>query len=156
MPRGVRLTPEQVETVKRVWLETSNASEAARQAGCSHQSVLRTIVRQGLDSSGQLYAHALAKAEVEHLAFVNRARSRLAAALDAAEDGAVPEIVRAANDSLRAVSQTRAAHLKVTGLAAPEKHEHAVAAEVVVLPALESHGSPAPQGAVAAEPGAAD
>lgn len=122
--RGVPLTPEQIELIASVWLKTTNASEAARQAGCSHQSALRTIARLGLDTSGQLYAQALAKAEADHLALVERGRRSLAAALKTAEAEVVPEIVRAANDSLRAVSQTRASHLRVSGLAAADKHEH--------------------------------
>lgn len=139
---GTKLTPAQVETIKRVWLETANASEAARQAGCSPQSAGRVIVRQGLDDSGRLYAQALAKAEVDHLAFVNRARRRLASSLDAADDADVPEIVRAANDSLRAVAQTRSAHLKASGLAAAEKHDVTSGGEVlrIFLPDEDGDG----------------
>lgn len=155
-----KLTPAQVETLDRVWLETTNASEAARQAGCSERSARRYILRRGLPKSAELYAQALATAEADHLALVNRGRRRLAAVLAAADDDAVPEIVRAANDSLRAVSQTRSAHLKVSGLAAADRHEHTVDvkklsdadldAEIARLTALAS-GAGAPGDAAARE-----
>lgn len=128
-----KLTTAQVKTIERVWLETTNASEAARQAGCSERSARRCILRRGLPKSAEIYAQALAQAEADHLAFVSRARRRLAAALDAAEDVDVPEIVRAANDSLRAVAQTRSAHLKVSGLAAPDRTDITSGGERVQL-----------------------
>lgn len=155
-----RLTPDQCATIERVWLATANASEAAREAGCSHQSALRVIVRRGLDSAGQLYAQALAKAERLHLALVRKARRRVSKALDQAgtDSEAVSELTRAANDSLRAVAATRAAHLKISGLSAPDRHDvtsgGAPLAAVVLLPALDDD-APA-DGALAPEPGPAD
>lgn len=158
-----RLTPAQVETIKRVWLETANASEAAREAGCSHQSALRCVVRHGMDSSGRLYADALARAEREHLALVAKGRRRLSEALDAS-DADVAELARAANDSLRAVTATRIAHLKAAGLSAPDRADVTSGGEkiatVVMLPPLDATppnvSTANDSGSVATEPGASD
>lgn len=110
-----KLTTAQVETIERAWLETANASEAARQAGCSEASVRRYVIRRGLSKADELYAQALARAEREHLALVSAGRKRLRGALDVVDDGDVAEIVRAANDSLRAVTATKMAHAKMVG-----------------------------------------
>ena len=115
MTKPPKLTVAQVETIERVWLDTANASEAGRQAGCSEASARRYIIRRGLSKADDLYAQALARAEREHLALVGAGRKRLRLALEAAEDDAVPEITRAANDSLRAVTATKMAHAKLTG-----------------------------------------
>ena len=113
--RPPKLTVEQVATIERVWLETANASEAARQAGCGEASARRYIIRCGLAKADDLYAQALARAEREHLALVGAGRKRLRLALDVADDAAVVDITRAANDSLRAVTATKMAHAKLTG-----------------------------------------
>lgn len=162
MPRGVPLTPAQVETIERVWLETANASEAARQAECSPQSAARYLVRGGLDKAGSLYAQALARAERQHLALVEKARRKVSAALDMAgtDSGAVAELARAANDSLRAVTSTRVAHLKAAGLSAPDRTDVTSGGEkiatVVMLPRLDDERPSAAEDPLAAEPGAAD
>lgn len=161
MPRGVPLTPAQVETIERVWLETANASEAARQAECSPQSAARYLVRGGLDKAGSLYAQALARAERQHLALVEKARRKVATALDAAaRSDEVAELARAANDSLRAVTSTRVAHLKAAGLSAPDRTDVTSGGEkiatVVMLPRLDDERPSAAEDPLAAEPGAAD
>lgn len=137
------LTVEQVATIKRVWLATANASEAAREAGCSHQSASRYIVRHGLDSSGQLYARALEREERLHLAAVRKARRKVREALISAgtDADAVSKLTRAATDGLRSVNATRIAHLKASGLGAPDKVDVTSGGEkiakVVMLPMLD-------------------
>jgi len=159
MAKGVPLTVEQAATVKRVWLATANASEAAREAGCSPQSASRYIVKTGLDSAGKLYADALAREEREHLAVVSKARRKVSQALDSATGEDVTDLARAANDSLRAVTATRIAHLRVTGLAAPDRSDVTSGGEkiatVVMLPPLDVSPA-ATQDPLATEPGPSD
>jgi hypothetical protein len=113
--RPPKLTVEQVATIERVWLDTANASEAARAAGCHEASARRYIIRCALPKADDLYAQVLARAERDHLALVGAGRKRLRLALDVADDAAVVDITRAANDSLRAVTATKMAHAKLTG-----------------------------------------
>lgn len=150
-----KLTVAEVETIVRVWLETANASEAARQAGCNESTVRRVVARKRLPKSDDLYAQALAQEEAEHLALVTKARRKISKALDGADGDSLPDLARAVNDSLRAVSATRTAHLRATGQHAPDKHNVNLAARVVVLPEMDELDD-APGGPVASEPGPAD
>lgn len=150
-----KLTPAQVETIVRAWLETANASEAARRAGCSPQSATRHILRAGMDKSGQLYAQALERAEQEALAAVEKGRRRAVRQLGKAKSARdVADTLRAINDTLRAVNTARVAHAKSTGAHAPEKIDTTVSARVVILPSLEDVGTEAAGSSVAPEPGA--
>lgn len=152
------LAPADVAELKRVWLETTNASEAARAVGCSQRTALRYLKRESLPDAAALYAQALDGEVQTHLATVRKARRRLHRSLDTAPDEAVPEIARAANDSLRAVSALQVAHAKLSG-ALIDKHDitsgGAPLASVVFLPPLADDGS-GPTDPVAAEPGATD
>ena len=154
MAKGVPLTVAQAATIKRVWLETANASEAARAAGCHEASARRYIIRQSLPNAADLYADALAREERLHLAVVAKGRRKVSEALDSA-DADVAELTRAANDSLRAVNATRIAHLKATGAHSADKVEATVAASVVVLPALDDSAE-ATDSSVGAEPRSSD
>lgn len=165
MAKGVPLTPAQVETLTRVWLATANASEAAREAGCSEASARNYIIRRGLAKSCDLYAQALARAEREHLELVAKARRKVAESLDGAADPEeVAELARAANDGLRAVTATRIAHLKAAGLSAPDRTDVTTGGEkfasVVMLPALDAPPQDvrpdATEGDLAAQPGPSD
>ena len=148
------LSPAQVAELKRVWLETANASEAARVVGCSVRSALRYLKREALPNAATLYAQALDGEMQAHLATVRKARGRLHRALDVADDAAVPDLARAANDSLRAVSAVQVAHAKLTG-ALIEKHDvtsgGAPLAAVVLMPALDDE-HPGATDPLAAEP----
>lgn len=159
MAKGVPLTVEQAATVKRVWLETANASEAARQAGCHEASARRYILKQRLPKADELYAQALADEERQHLAVVSKARRKVSEALDSATGEDITDLARAANDSLRAVTATRIAHLKVTGLAAPDRSDVTSGGEkiatVVMLPPLDVSPA-ATQDPLATEPGPSD
>ena len=122
-PKPPKLTPAQVETLERVWLETANASEAARQAGCSERSVRRHVIRHALPKAAELYARALEQAEREHLATLRIARRKVSRFLRSARTSkAVAELTRAATSALQGVTSTRMAHAKITG-ALVEKHE---------------------------------
>lgn len=159
MAAGVPLTPEQRATVLRVWTETTNASEAARQAGCSVRSALRTLRIAHAPNAATLYAQALEGEVAAHLATVRKARGRLHRALDVADDAAVPDLTRAANDSLRAVSSLQVAHAKLSGTLV-DKHDvtsgGAPLAAVVLMPALDTDGRRNTDDPVAAEPGSTD
>ena len=147
------LSPADVAELKRVWLATANASEAARVVGCSQRTALRYLKRESLPDFAALYAQALDSEMQAHLATVRKARGRLHRALDVADDAAVPDLARAANDSLRAVSAVQVAHAKLTG-AMVEKHDVTSAgaplAAVVLMPALADEPDPADP--LAAEP----
>lgn len=58
MPRGVPLTPLQVEIIARVYEETGNASESARQAGCSTASADRAVRKIRQRKREDLHARA--------------------------------------------------------------------------------------------------
>lgn len=157
-----KITVEQAATIERVWLEKANASEAGRQAGCSEATARRYILKARLPKADELYAQATAEAERLHLALVEKARRKVSAALDMAgtDSGAVAELARAANDSLRAVTSTRVAHLKAAGLSAPDRTDVTSGGEkiatVVMLPRLDDERPSAAEDPLAAEPGAAD
>ncbi len=124
-PRPPKLTPAQVETIVRVWAETGNQSEAARQAGCSPQSAGRYIVAHGLDSAGKLYADACARGVRLAAQTVAKARRRIDMALDAGdlEVKDLTALAAQAHDGLRARALVQMNHAKLSG-AFVEKHEH--------------------------------
>lgn len=123
--KGQKLTVEQHATIERVWLETANASEAGRQAGCSEASARRHIIRRGLTKADELYAQALAREERLHVAAVRKACRKVLDKLATAKSGKdIAALARAANDALRSINATRVAHLKATGLSAPDKVDH--------------------------------
>lgn len=118
------LTTAQVETIVRVWAETGNQSEAARQAGCSPQSAGRYIVKHGLDSAGKLYADACAQGVRLAAQTVAKARRKIDAALDS-EDLEVKDLcalAAQAHDGLRARATVQMNHAKLSG-AFVEKHD---------------------------------
>ena len=110
------LTPAQVETIARVWVETCNASEAARAAGCDEGSVRKYIRTERLPKASELYAQALERSMWASLNVVGKARRKVTAALDYAEE---PQHIAAlssqAHDNLRTLSSTMTAHAKMTG-----------------------------------------
>ena len=61
MPRGVPLTPAQVETIARVYALTSNASEAARQAGVDVSTVTAWVRKRKDRERSQLHERACAR-----------------------------------------------------------------------------------------------
>lgn len=156
MPRGVPTTPEQEAIISQVWHETANASEAARAAGLTEHAARNVLARLKEAKRGDLHTHALAKGERKARRAASAAIDSLLADLQDGDGMIRVQAARALADMLRSLNSVRVADAKLRGDHAPEKHALNVAAEVVVLPALESHGSPAAQGAVDAEPGSAD
>lgn len=159
-PRPPKLTPAQVETIVRVWAETGNQSEAARQAGCSPQSAGRYIVAHGLDSAGKLYADACARGVRLAAQTVAKARRRIDMALDAGdlEVKDLTALAAQAHDGLRARALVQMNHAKLSGALIDRTDVTsggAPLASVVVLPPLANDGA-APTDSVAAEPGATD
>lgn len=80
MPRGVPLTPEQVELIGEVYARTGNASEAARVAGVSTNSADRVVQRLREGKRGELYARALDRSLRDARRWLSRGQ-RLAAQL---------------------------------------------------------------------------
>ena len=154
MPRGVPLTPEQIAEATRVYHATGNYSEAARAIGSDVSNVRRALIAANEPTRATLHTHALARAERDALrALVSTRRQLVAAAETAFDTKDLTAIAAQVHDNARATTQMRVAHAKLTGEHAPDKHALSVAAEVVVLPALETDGSPAAQSPVGAEPG---
>lgn len=157
MPRGVPLTPEQMAEALRVYLATGNYSAAAEAIGSDRSNVRRQLIAADEPRRATLHTHALAKAERDARRALERVRAKLEAFTEQAVDTKdLTALAAQIHDNARATTQMRVAHAKLTGEHAADKHALSIAAEVVVLPALESHGSPAAQGAVDAEPGSAD
>ena len=111
------LTPEQVETIARVWVETCNASEAARAAGCDEGSARKYIRQQRLPKASDLYAQALERGMWNSLNAVGKARRKVVDALDFAEE---PQHIAALSsqlhDNLRTLASTMTAHAKLSGV----------------------------------------
>lgn len=118
-----KLTPDQVATIIRVWGESGNQSECARQAGCSPQSAGRYIVAHGLDSTGKLYADACARGVRLAVQTVAKARRKIDEALDVAADVKdLTALAAQAHDNLRVRATVQMNHAKLIG-ALIEKHE---------------------------------
>jgi hypothetical protein len=151
--RGVPLTREQEETILRVWYETRNASEAARQAGVAEHAARLALQRLREAKRGELHARALAKVERQYRRTVAKNLSRIETRLDGVKSTkAFCDATKALHDGLRTLSQVRIAHAKLTGEHAPEQQELTLAAKVALLPALDADTDDP----LASEPGTAD
>ena len=124
MAAGVPLTPDEAATIVRVFHETGNASEAARQAGVS-EGAARSVLRKARETTRhELHARALARAERSYRRALVANLTRLETELEGAETPKdLVEVSKAMHDGLRTLSQVRTAHAKVTGDHAAEKHE---------------------------------
>ena len=130
MPRGVPLTPEQIEEAARVYHATGNYSEAARAIGSDTSNVRRTLIAANEPTRATLHTHALARAERDALRALTSTRKGLVQ--DFAEATEAKDRVAAAaqiHDNARATVQMRVAHAKLTGEHAPDKHAHTVDAD---------------------------
>lgn len=133
MPRGVPLTPEQIAEAARLYAETGNASEVARQMGLDDWTVTRALRAAGERTRAELHTHALARAERDARRALVEIRRKLELAADTAAD--VKELAAIAaqvHDNARATTQMRVAHAKLTGEHAAEKHAHTVDADDVL------------------------
>ena len=158
---AARLTPAQVETIARVWVETGNQSECARQAGCSPQSAGRYIVASGLDSTGKLYADACAKGVRLAVATVAKARRKISEALDSVEEVKdLAALAAQAHDNARVCLTAQLNHAKLSGALIDRTDVTSggqTVAAVVLMPPLDPDGRRNPaEDPVAAEPGATD
>lgn len=133
MPRGVPLTPEQIAEAARLYAETGNASEVARQMGLDDWTVTRALRAAGERTRAELHTHALARAERDARRALVEIRRKLELAADTTAD--VKELAAIAaqvHDNARATTQMRVAHAKLTGEHAAEKHAHTVDADDVL------------------------
>lgn len=133
MPRGVPLTPEQIAEAARLYAETGNASEVARQMGLDDWTVTRALRAAGERTRAELHTHALARAERDARRALVTIRKRLVE--KAEEVGDVKDLAALAaqvHDNARATTQMRVAHAKLTGEHAAEKHAHTVDADDVL------------------------
>ena len=152
------ITPVELAKAAEVYQRTASYSEAARAIGKHRVATMRALKRASDGNTrAQVYARTL-DAVLTEAASAQRLAVRL---LKRDLRSADPKVAHSAsaqiNDAARAAATARTAVAKLTGEHAAEKHAVSVAAEVVVLPALEMpHGSPAPQGAVDPESGPAD
>lgn len=143
---AARLTPAQSETIARVWTESGSAREAARQAGCSHQSARRHLVAAGLDQKGTLYAEACAKGVRMAIATVAKARRKIDEALDTAtEVKDLAALAAQAHDNARVRLTAQLNHARMSG-ALIERSDvtsgGAPLAAVVLMPALDDEPEP--------------
>lgn len=133
MPRGVPLTPEQIAEAARLYAETGNASEVARQMGLDDWTITRALRAAGERTRAELHTHALARAERDARRALVTIRKRLVE--KAEEVGDVKDLAALAaqvHDNARATTQMRVAHAKLTGEHAAEKHAHTVDADDVL------------------------
>jgi hypothetical protein len=120
---GAPLLPAQVEVIERVWTQTANAAEAARQAGCSEASARRYIIRARLKDSDGLYADACARGVRLAAQTVAKARRKIDAALDNASDVKdLTALAAQAHDNLRVRATVQMNHAKLSGVIV-EKHD---------------------------------
>lgn len=137
---GRKLTPGQVEAIVALWPTAGgNASEVARQVGCSRQSVERYVVRLGLDEAGHLYARALARGQRLARTTMEAARRKVVSGLGTARGAkAIADLTRAACAVVQTATAAQLAHAKITG-ALVEKHEVNHSGNLVIhLPAEET------------------
>lgn len=116
MATGTPITPEQREIIIRVFHETANASEAARQAGVSEHAARNALGAERRSKRGELHLRALERAEREFRRAVvenlERMKDRLATT---ANDETFVDVTKAMHDGMRTLSQVRTAHAKAIG-----------------------------------------
>lgn len=171
--RGVKITDAQLETIFRVYGETSNACEAARQAGVSEATVRGHLTRadvararerharlceQGLRASRKSIKGLGAKVEefIELHLGTNSLEPRDLAALVKARADLASTLAKIADREDRrksGVLERKKLRAELSGELV-QKHEVTATARVVVLPPLDNDDDG--DGALAREPGAAE
>lgn len=118
------LTPEQTETLSRVYLETGSYAAAGRAVGLDRSSARKALKAAGAPLRATLYARSLDAALADATDAVHAAiranRKDLANAKKRAD------ATFALSDATRTLNQLRTAHAKLTGEHAAERHELAV------------------------------
>jgi len=110
MPRGVPLTPPQVEIIARVHEETGNASEAARQAGCSTATADRAVRKIRLRKREELHTRACERGLREGRRHMTAASRLLAGILSMETPGALvmdPKDIAAIANALTSATKVR-------------------------------------------------
>jgi len=127
--RKSRISPVDMALAWETYQTKGTWQAAADAIGRSESVVRRALLRQYTSAkSGKVdpYARALDEVAGDLAATQARAAYRLRRALEDADAESLPDVVAQINDTVRAVTQSRTAHAKLTGDHAPEKHEHAV------------------------------
>jgi hypothetical protein len=126
---GTKITPGDLATAWEVYQREGTWQAAADAIGRAQSVVRRALLRQYTSAkSGKVdvYARALDEVAGELAATQAKAAAKLRRALDSADSETLPDVVAQINDTVRAVTQSRTAHAKLTGAHAPEKHDHTV------------------------------
>ena len=110
MPRGVPLTPLQVEIIARVYVETGNASAAARQAGCSPDAVELRLKADANRKRSVLHTRACERGLREGRRHMTAASRLLAGILSMETPGALvmdPKDIAAIANALTSTTKVR-------------------------------------------------
>lgn len=151
------ITPEMIAVAAEVFQRTASYTESAKAIGKSRVATMQALKRA---SDSNVRQHVYARTLDAVLTECVTAQREAVKVLRRDVKNGDPKIAHSAsaqlNDTARAASTARTALAKLTGEHAPDRIAATLSAEVVVLPALETDGSPAPQGAMAAEPGSSE
>jgi hypothetical protein len=110
MPRGVPLTPLQVEIIARVHEETGNASEAARQAGCVPSAAVACLDAMKNERRRKLHTRACERGLREGRRHMTAASRLLAGILSMETPGALvmdPKDIAAIANALTSTTKVR-------------------------------------------------
>ena len=110
MPRGVPLTPSQVEIIARVHEETGNASEAARQAGCVPSAAVACLGSLKDERRRKLHTRACERGLREGRRHMTAASRLLAGILSMETPGALvmdPKDIAAIANALTSTTKVR-------------------------------------------------
>jgi hypothetical protein len=112
MPRGVPLTPDELERAAEVYAKTGSYSKAARAIGApDHSTVRKALLRLGGPDRSQLYARAIARSLRKSRRYLDRGQA-LAARLLAAEGtdgpGMEPQHIAALLNAISRTTETLA------------------------------------------------
>ena len=119
------LSPGDLSTALAVYTEAGTYAAAARAVGRDESTVRKALRRHTAPERAELFAMELEAAHVAALRATRRARRKAVAALDATDDPRdVALLGHTLHESLRAVSQARAAHGRLVAA------EHAVETRV--------------------------
>lgn len=117
----VPMTPEQIETLVRVYLETANAAEAARSVGVDPSTARKALKRLAAPERSRVYARTLDAALQDAGQLQRVALNKLRKDLKVEDVKVRHSATGALNDTVRALSLSRTAAAKLSGEHAPER-----------------------------------
>jgi methionyl-tRNA synthetase len=127
MPSGVAITPEELATAFRVYMETGVFAKAARAIGKDASATARALRRHpSKPERASVYARELDAVMSEAARLQRVALARLRPMLSDADAKVAQGAVAQVNDTSRAAGTARTALAKLTGEHAAEKVEVAV------------------------------